>query len=181
MSYCRKCGAYIPDGDVSCPACGAGTGENEGAAKARETARKDYKEYKVSGEYRSQDNRYGDREQTREYGGPGANAGVYSGQYDADAAMNRSMGYLCYLGLLFLIPFFTRPDSQFLKYHCNQGLVLTLFCVLVSACSAIPILGWLGGAAGSVFAFYCLVKGLANVSKGKRSPLPLIGHITLIK
>jgi uncharacterized membrane protein len=182
MSYCKYCGAYIPDRDNVCPACGKGTVEASAQASASQSAsydwsaaqnNKEHGEYKESGEYRSGPNSSGN-------GGTYTNSRTYGDEYDADAAENRGLGYLCYL-FLFLIPLLAKPDSQFLRYHANQGLVLMLFCILVRICSSIPILGWLGGAIGSVFAFYCMVKGLGNVAHGKRSPLPVIGQITIIK
>lgn len=202
MAYCKKCGAYIPDGDVVCPACGTGTSES-GAQTAAQTEEKKKSEYRDSGEYHSgsysgtyynrtspgggstsgeyHSGEYHGGAYSSGYNGMGGSPGMYSNEYDADALANKGMGYLCYLGILFLIPYFTRPNSQFLRYHCNQGLVLLLFCILVSICSNIPILGWIAGFAGSIFAFYCLIKGLGNVAKGKRSPLPLIGDITIIQ
>lgn len=200
MSYCKKCGAYIPDADDICPACGESVNEAppQASAKAEEKRSTGYGEFRASGEYHSgayqqaepQSGEYrSDAYVNGEYRGEyysgyapvGSDSQRYSREFDADAHENRGMGFLCYLGILFLIPYFTRPDSQFLRYHCNQGLVLLLFCILASVCTSLPILGWIGGTAGYFFAFYCLIKGLVNVSKGKRSPLPIIGQITIIK
>lgn len=105
----------------------------------------------------------------------------YSSEYDADARENRSLGALCYLGPLLLIPFLSKPDSQFLRYHCNQGLVLTLFCILVNIAGHVPLIGWMMSACGWIAAVTMFVKGLKNVTEGKRTPIPLIGDITIIK
>ncbi len=105
----------------------------------------------------------------------------YSSEYDADARENKSLGAFCYLGPLLLIPFLSKPDSQFLRYHCNQGLVLTLFCILVNIAGYVPLIGWMMSACGWIAAVTMFVKGLKNVSEGKRTPLPLIGDITIIK
>lgn len=185
MRYCKKCGAYIPDADDKCPACGqsfVGTDSWGGAAQAQtaNTAwshRETGSNFNDSGEYHSGPNN--GYEASRHYESPSSDK--YGEQFDADALENRGMGFLCYLNILFLIPLFARPDSQFLRYHCNQGLVLTLFSILVRICYSVPVLGWIAGAIGSVFAFYCFIQGIMNVSAGKRSPLPVIGQITLIK
>ena len=78
------------------------------------------------------------------------------------------MGYLCYLGPLLLIPLLARPKSRFLRYHCNQGLLLLIFAVLIGIAGGIATLVW-------------LVQGFMNVSRGLRRPLSFIGEITLLK
>lgn len=105
----------------------------------------------------------------------------YSAEYDEDARENKSMGALCYLGPLLLVPLLTKPDSQFLRYHCNQGLVLTLFCILVKFTEYVPIIGGMMWLCGVISAVTMFIKGLKNASEGKRKPLPLIGEITIIK
>lgn len=102
-------------------------------------------------------------------------------EYRADARENRSLGYLCYLGPLLLIPLLTKPNSAFLRFHCNQGIALALFCVLVSICDWLPVFGGLAGAVGTVCAIVWLCKGLSNVSKGRRKPLPVIGGLKFLK
>ncbi|NCB51722.1 MAG: hypothetical protein EOM54_07575 [Clostridia bacterium] len=194
MSYCKKCGAYIPDADDICPACGNSTDEDTAGFSGSSQARAQEKtEYGGGGEYRSEEKQSGEYHgtyQSGEYHGgtyysgyadANPNADRYSSEYDADANENRSLAYLCYLGVLFVIPYFLKPGSQFIRYHCNQGLLLVLLCVLSSMCYQIPILGWIAGTAGWFLAVSCFIKGMSNVSKGRRSPLPVIGQITLIK
>ena len=106
---------------------------------------------------------------------------AYANEYRADARENRSLGYLCYLGPLLLIPLLTKPNSAFLRFHCNQGIALALFCVLVSICDWLPVFGGLAGAVGTVCAIVWLCKGLSNVSKGRRKPLPVIGGLKFLK
>ena len=85
------------------------------------------------------------------------------------------------LGPLLLIPLLTKPNSAFLRFHCNQGIALALFCVLVSICDWLPVFGGLAGAVGTVCAIVWLCKGLSNVSKGRRKPLPVIGGLKFLK
>lgn len=98
-----------------------------------------------------------------------------------DAEDNKLISILCYLGILFLIPYLTRPDSQFVKYHSNQGLVLFLLYLITGAVSNIPFLGWVVGAVCGVFAFVCLILGIVNVCNGEMKELPLIGQIQILK
>lgn len=88
---------------------------------------------------------------------------------------------LCYFGILLLIPYLTRPNSQFVKYHSNQGLVLLLLAIACSIVSIIPILGWIISFVVGIFCFICWVIGIINVVKGEMKPLPLIGKITILK
>ncbi len=98
----------------------------------------------------------------------------------ADSAANQKLSILSYIPWmpLFLIPLLTRKDDDFARYHANQG--LSLFLVTVGA----SILGSVSGLfslAGMAFAIFGMVKGIGNVLKGKKEPLPLIGNWKLIK
>ena len=88
------------------------------------------------------------------------------------------MSVLSYLGPLFLIPLFTRPNDDFARFHANQGLNLLilngLLTLLGNASGLIPTLGGL-------FSLYCTFKGIGNVLKGKKEPLPLIGKFHFLK
>lgn len=98
----------------------------------------------------------------------------------SDAAANRGICILCYLGPLFLIPYFTRRASPFVSFHSNQGLVLLLFELIGGIALHVPFLGWLIGAFCGIFAFICFVLGIINVSNGEMKPLPLIGGISIL-
>ena len=146
MSYCRNCGAYVPDWAENCPACDTPV---KGPAQAKREKKQKRKKYAES--------------------------------YDADVRENQGLGYLCYLGPLLVIPLLLKPKSRFLRYHCNQGLLLLIFAALVSICDGFAGIGWLIGIAGSIASVIWLIQGLVNVSKGVRRPLPLIGEITILK
>ena len=78
-------------------------------------------------------------------------------------------------------------DQQGNRYGIIIGNYLT--CILISlimtggigpVVSAVGITYGLG-AIGGMFSLYCTIKGISNVVKGKREPLPLIGGIQLFK
>lgn len=96
----------------------------------------------------------------------------------ADSANNQNLSILSYLGPLFLIPLLTRPNDDFARYHANQGLILFLFNGLVSIAAGAS--GGLASLAG-IFTIYCMIKGIGNVRKGKKEPLPFIGGLKLLK
>ncbi|MBQ3276803.1 MAG: hypothetical protein IJH47_07105, partial [Oscillospiraceae bacterium] len=76
------------------------------------------------------------------------------------------------------LPLRTRTDDDVARDHANQGLSLVLVTVGAS------ILGSVSGLfslAGMAFAIFGMVKGIGNVLKGKKEPLPLIGNWKLIK
>ena len=151
MAFCSKCGTQLPEGAGFCPACGTGI-----------------------------DGGRGDCGQNWSGAQPGGSANGYSGP-EADIADNKLIAVLCYFGLLFLIPYLTRPNSPFVKYHSNQGLVLLLFALISGAVSNIPFIGWLIGAACGVFTFVCFILGIVAVCNGEMKELPLIGQIEILK
>lgn len=64
-------------------------------------------------------------------------------------------------------------NNKFIRYHLNQGLILSLFMMLVP----IPFIGWLWG----IFMIVCMILGIINANDGKNKQLPFIGKLMLIK
>lgn len=159
MAFCTSCGAYTADGSRFCPACGKPAGEHQ------ETTA---------------------RENTASGSGPADNNTTYQNVYrtynvTADTSGDRYLCLLCYFGLLLLIPFLILPNSQFAKYHCNQGLLLLLTAIASSVVVIIPILGWIAAFVGWIFTVICFVVGIVNVFSSRMHPLPIVGRYTLIK
>lgn len=98
-----------------------------------------------------------------------------------DIEDNKMISILCYFWILFLIPYFTRPDSEFVKFHSNQGLVLFLFSLVSGAVAKIPVIGWPIGWACGIFGFVCFILGIVNVCNGEMKELPLIGELRVLK
>ena len=102
--------------------------------------------------------------------------------------------YFSYIGPLWLAALFGEAgNNRRLRYHINQGLMLFLLEVvfIVAAvllrkpvCS-VPVAGnYLFFALAALFfgvCFFLAVKGMMNVAQGREAPLPVIGHITLIR
>lgn len=112
-----------------------------------------------------------------------------------DVTNNKIMGILAYLGLLVLVPIFAAKDSQYARFHTNQGLVLCISAIALFFTSmiitfivglitfgllALPISIILYLA---VFGFWVafIVMGIMNACSGEPKKLPLIGNITIIK
>lgn len=104
--------------------------------------------------------------------------GVYS---VSDQESRPMIAILSYFGLLFLVPYILRNDSEFVRFHANQGLLLFLCSAASSVAAGMPFLGWLCGAVGWVFTIVCFFQGINNVIKGRFRELPIIGKIRLLK
>ena len=115
-------------------------------------------------------------------------------QYDPrDVQQTKSIAWLSYLGLLFLIPMFVYKESPYTKFHVNQGIVLCILDVaggivlgIVSAVLGwIPFVGWiisgLLSLAFGVFVLVLMILGIVNAATGKAEPLPIIGKIVIYK
>lgn len=150
MAYCPKCGAEVEEGTAFCPNCGSKLNAERSAQKT------DFSE---------------DLKKLADTPDTTAN-------YDPrDIADNKLMAILCYLGILWLIPFLAAKESPFVKYHLNQGLLVLILGIIVAIISWIPVVGWLCG----VVVFALAVIGIVNVVNGKAQELPVIGKYTLMK
>ena len=149
MAFCPHCGSKLEDGTSFCPSCGAkiDAGSNSGKTDFTEDLKKLADTPDTTANYSS-----------------------------ADINNNKVMAILCYLGILWLIPFLTAKESPFVKYHLNQGLLVLILGIAAAAVSWIPVIGWLCGVV--VFAF--AVIGIVNVVNGKAQELPLIGRFKLL-
>ena len=106
---------------------------------------------------------------------------------------NKIFSVFAYIGALVVVPIVMMKQSGFIKYHANQGLVLFIFeiaygitagiissvlgaiwSVLGSIVSAVLGVGWLAFIGLSVY-------GIVNAVNELEKPLPVIGHISILK
>ena len=110
MAYCPKCGAEVEEGTAFCPNCGSKLNAERSAQKT------DFSE---------------DLKKLADTPDTTAN-------YDPrDIADNKLMAILCYLGILWLIPFLAAKESPFVKYHLNQGLLVLILGIIVMAAASV--------------------------------------------
>ena len=64
--------------------------------------------------------------------------------------------------------------SEYLKFYCNEGLVLFLFGL---GGAIIPFVGW----AWDIFVFVCQIIAIVNACKGIAKPVLFFGTIRIIK
>lgn len=181
---CRYCGAYISDMVEVCPSCekkvrAGASASADRAVEREETARTEKTTYTYKQEY---ERRYGaHKAQNDAPHREKSDTACDVSTEDEDVRQNKSICYLCYLGPLFLIPYLTRRDSDFVRYHSNQGLLLLLADVLCELCGIVPVLGGIIQLAGFVFVITGFFKGMYAVSEGIKKPLPLIGEIKILR
>ena len=111
----------------------------------------------------------------------------------ADVSKDKVHGILAYLGILVLVPLLAAKDSQYARFHANQGLVLFIVEIALSIISKIlsvavifvPILNAIVsailGTAVGIISLVFLIIGIINACSGEPKKLPIIGNITLIK
>lgn len=193
MVVCPKCGANVPDDAKFCPVCGqvmAAPDQSQPAAQPQQQQpQQDYYAAQQPQQQPPQQDYYANQQPQQNYYNqqqgynyqPNQQQGQGYQTNPADIAENKGICVLCYLGILLLIPLLTKPNSGYVKYHSNQGLLLVLFNIAISILMVIPILGWIVGIAGWVFSVVCLIMGIINTTSGVMKPLPLIGKFSLIK
>lgn len=91
---------------------------------------------------------------------------------------------LSYLNF-WLIGLLVAPNDQDVKFHVNQGIVLTIAEVAVFILSFIlafiPIVGWIISFLLFVAVGVLAIIGIINAVKGEQKELPLIGKIRILK
>jgi uncharacterized membrane protein len=94
---------------------------------------------------------------------------------------NKWIAVLSYF--IFFLPLIMDKDSEFGKYHANQGLNLLILTIAVSILgSIIPFIGlFLILPVGGIFCFVLAIMGILNAYKGLMKELPLIGKFRIIK
>lgn len=184
MAFCVKCGNRIDENEKFCNHCGTPVkvAEKDDMATVKEKMAK-------TGNLSEKLAAFNNTADT-------------SGEYDAkDISDNKLMAVLAYLGPLWLIPFITKKDSRFTRFHCRQGFNLLLVDIAYSVISAIlsaiiktphyiygvyygsytpgwfSVILWLV----SIPLFALSVIGILNANNGKAKELPIIGKFKIIK
>lgn len=102
-----------------------------------------------------------------------------------DIAKTKSLAWLSYLGFLFIVPMLVNKDSEYTKFHVNQGIVLFIFAIAVGiVCGILNWIPFVGGIISGVLGLLvtvCIILGVINAATGKVVRLPIIGGITIYK
>ena len=202
MAYCEQCGAYIPDGQTKCLACGYDESEKpKGNTAAAYAEKKDYsgsaafdseklrrqleeqREKQKENSRRWAEAEHARREQQERAAASSTRSTPYSetsykagkrssGVYETNET-SRWMGMLSYIWGLWLLPMIFRRDDAFAMYHAKQGLILSVVSAIASVAGSIIGLGWVV----TVARLYMIFKGINTAKEGRVEPLPYIGNI----
>ena len=98
-----------------------------------------------------------------------------------DVEDNKVIAALAYI--IFFLPLIVAKDSEFGKFHANQGLILLLLGFAVSIVGTIiPFIGWfIIAPIGGLVVFVLGILGIINALNGVEKELPFIGSIKLLK
>ncbi len=203
MAYCKSCGSYVADGLEDCPACGNSTKppkndtkKHESSGSARATA-PDFieQEKKRESAQDEQWKRYEERkdkereleERFRERQGQDRRGEYHGHNYDerdkthygdvidhAGDGTVKLIAACSYLNWLILIPLLSKRKDKFVKHHINQALVMLIAWHLAFLTGAAS--GFIIGAT-----FILGVRGFIGALSGKKTAIPFIGEIKIIK
>lgn len=203
MAYCEQCGAYIPDGQTKCLACGYDESEkpkgNTAAAYAgkkketrgsaafdseklrrqleeqREKQKENSRRWAEAERARREQQERNDASSARStpYSETGYAAGKRSSGVYETNETSRRMGMLSYIWGLWLLPMLFRRDDPFAMYHAKQGLILSVVSAVASVAGSIIGLGWVV----TVARIFMIIKGIDTAKEGKMEPLPYIGNL----
>jgi len=117
---------------------------------------------------------------------PKCGAPVNGAYTAASGSSDTLMGILSYIGLLALIPYFSKGQSSFVRYHAVRGMNLMILEIIAGvACGilsiGLPVIGdilsWLVSVGGLVLS----IIGIVHVANKEMQDLPVVGGIQFVK
>lgn len=210
MAYCVKCGGRVEDTDKKCPFCGAdipvsgSRPQSQGQSSEYTYGQSSEYTYGQSSGYtygKNNEYTYGQNDSDRSYHGQNGYSPYYDYEetaregffHEAEVRKNKVMGILCYLGVLVFVPILAGDkDSEYLKLHKNQGLVLFLINLVIDFLAKKWVrIGILGNFVGDVIYVGCdilsfvlailWILGIIYACRGTKKELPGIGKIKIFK
>lgn len=93
----------------------------------------------------------------------------------------KTTGIFAYLGPIFWLIAFLAGDKEGAKIHLNQGLVLVLGEVILSAIGYVPVVGGIISLVGIIAIIVFDIMGIVYAATDKDQELPVIGQIKILK
>lgn len=97
----------------------------------------------------------------------------------ADIQKNKVVCILAYLGILFFIPYLADKNSNFCKFHANQGFAFFIVCIIINIISRIvtiiPVAGGIISYLLSIAMLVAMILLMISASQGKAVKIPVIG------
>ena len=183
MAYCRECGAYVPDGQTKCLACGFDEAErgmnNNSGAYAYETKKENnhIDTNEIKEKIREEAKKWAEEESRRrkqEAEEKKAAETAYKPPKEKSSTdTSKIFAALSYLGILFVLPYIFASEDGFARYHGKQGLILFVAGIVGDIAGSLIGLGWVV----TLAKLYLIYKGMMNALEGRAAPLPWIGNI----
>ncbi|MCL1917767.1 MAG: hypothetical protein FWG14_05560 [Peptococcaceae bacterium] len=164
MAFCRNCGVHLTDPLTLCPSCKHPNSEQQQDLKHSVKTPPVYQPPLVPRTPTLDDIQ--------------------------DTQDGRTMAILSYIPFLFLFVLMTgnHKTSSFVKYHTNQGILLSLSLIVLGMICTPAALTLSGLLELLLLILICLAAllsmiaaGIYNAATGKRRPLPVIGKISLLR
>ena len=90
----------------------------------------------------------------------------------------KTLAWLSYLGILFLVPLLVKPENEFCKFHVKQGIVIFIGWIIVNILWAIPFVGRFIATVCYVILLIVSVAGIIKSVQGEYWKAPLgIGQL----
>lgn len=199
MAFCNNCGKQLAEGAKFCPSCGTSVG----AAAAQQTPQPAAQTEPQPAQQPAQPQPVQQPAQPQQaslqqqaenkFAAAMNNVADNTAQYDQkDIDGNKALSVLAYFGPLVLIPLLGAKESKFARFHCNQGIVLLIACIIYGIAysvlsSIILAISWrlyfvvsILGLVGVVFTILAVI-GIINAVNGKAKELPFIGKFKVLK
>lgn len=191
MRNCPKCGSYLPENAILCPACGRvcfGATKNArdhvkaekkrdkswSASTITKTIQEDWTKFSQS--YADKHNQF---EQHQSHNPESEN--YYQSSFNTDlmevSMVERLVSAAAYFHVLFVVPFIVCPQSEFAKFHGKQGVRLFVASLILSVIASVlefSLLAIIPIILGAVLPIYTII-GVVNAITGRMKPLPIVG------
>lgn len=96
-----------------------------------------------------------------------------------DIEKNKVVAAIAYA--IFFVPLLVDKDSEFGKFHANQGLLLLIVSLLGNAILTVSIVGILLLPVLNIILLVLFIMGVINAINGEAKDLPVIGKYRLLK
>lgn len=186
MPYCKSCGAYIPEGDSYCVACG--TAVSSGAAASAAQAAQESHSAPTSDDLREtlEQKLKEQQEKAKEWAQNMSSSGAHSTSQSTGGTptaqkpasgfspetKSKLLSVLSYVGIGCFLPMLFAKDDERALFHGKQGIVLLGLSLIIDVLSRMSMVASIL----SIFRLYLMYKGIKNVFCNRMEYLPYIGQ-----
>jgi len=177
MSYCRNCGAYIPDTMTKCLSCGYDeTAQSSASQQQTQTESKTWRDAADEDRRRKiEEARKWAEEEHRKF--VQQQSGQTGGQSTGNlTSSQRAFSVMSYIFALCVVPYIVCSDDKFVMYHARQGVYLFIIELIATFIGVIPLVGGIAELLILAYAVYAAIDGIKNASNGRMCPLKGVGE-----